>query len=216
VKKSAKTFPEESRDCTGAIDNLYHLCDEMDAATDKVFSPERGKLVSKLDKAKLMLLRTRESRHYWEAIERLLLRPWWRRVWTLQEFLVSDRLLFYCGRRSISRGTLEKAIFGIWACKGWAGDIMSRKAFYGAWNRRRMNEWYEKQKHEMGLIASLADVGDCGATDARDRIYSLRGVAKDMISSLDPKSTLEEVSPCTPIRNTQNKRISRPLLHYYN
>lgn len=179
-------FSEESKDCTGAIDNLYRLCDEMDAAT-------RDNHL--LDKKRLLLLREPASGVDWNAIERLLSRPWWRRVWTLQEFLISNHLRFYCGKSSISRRNLEDAIFTIRSCRGWDGQLMSRKAFYGAWNRRRMNQWYENRRKEMGLVAMMAYVGDCRATDERDRVYSLLGLAKDfkMIRPLDPNSTVEDV-----------------------
>ena len=182
-------FDDESRNCTGAIDNLYRLCDEMDAATDKNGS---------LDNKKLLALRQAGSGINWKAIESLLLRPWWRRVWTLQEFLISNRLTFYCGERRISRRSLGDAVYATWVCKGWDGVLMSQKAFWGAWGRRRINQWCKDRKHEMGLIAMMAYIGDYGATDERDRIYSLLGVAKDssMIGPLDPKSSVESVYRC--------------------
>lgn len=181
-----ENFGEDTRDCRGAIDNLYQLCDKIDDATRKDYS---------MDKAKLYALREPGSDIDWKAIERLLLRPWWRRVWTLQEFLISNHLRFYCGKKNISRQNLQDAVYATWACKGWDGHLMSRKAFWAAWGRRRINQWYEKRKHEMGLIAMMAYVGDCAATDERDRIYSLLGVAKDadMIRPLDPNSTVGEV-----------------------
>lgn len=127
-------FGEESRDCNGAIDNMYDLCDKLDAATRKDGS---------VDKSKMIALREPDSGIHWKAVERLLMRPWWRRVWTLQEFLISDRrrLRFYCGKRSISRKDLQDAVYAIWVCKVYDGKIMSPKAFYGAWNRRRMHQW---------------------------------------------------------------------------
>ncbi|TVY82021.1 Heterokaryon incompatibility protein 6 OR allele [Lachnellula suecica] len=177
---------EESRDCTHSIKSLYRLCDEMDKVTFKGGS---------FDREKLQKLREPESGMDWKSVERLLVRPWWRRVWTLQEFLISDHLRFYCGRKSISRKNLHDAIYSAWACRAWDDMLMSKKAFYAGWNRRRMNQWYEKRNHEIGLIAMMAYVGDCGATDERDRVYSLLGVAKDsnLVGQLDPASSVEYV-----------------------
>ena len=138
-----------------------------------------------------------ETEVNWIAIERLFLRPWWRRVWTLQEFLISDRrhLRFYCGKRSISRRDFDDAVYAIYILKVYGGKEMNWKAFYRAWNRRRMHQWYDGRKGEMGLVALMAYVGDCKASDERDRVYSLLGVANDskMMGRRDPDSSVEDV-----------------------
>ncbi|KAL5330936.1 hypothetical protein ACEPPN_000462 [Leptodophora sp. 'Broadleaf-Isolate-01'] len=114
-------FGEESRDCRHVIKNLYRLCDETENASGK------DKLASR---AAMEWLRDPKSGVDWGAVRRLLLRPWWRRVWTLQEFLISDRrnLRFYCGRNSISRHDLEEAIYATWLCKGWDAELLGRDA----------------------------------------------------------------------------------------
>jgi hypothetical protein len=56
------------------------------------------------------------------------------------------------------------------------------KAFIPAWNRRRLIRWHKYgngSTNRMGLIALMAYVGDCHATNGRDRNYSLLGLAKD-------------------------------------
>ena len=186
-EKASKTvvWLGEEGDCGGAVDGLRRLCKEMDKATRKDNS---------MDKEKLREMRGEKKGINWKAIERLLLRPWWRRVWTLQEFLISKRISFFCGKKSISRRDFQDAILATWVCKVWNG-LMDTKAFYAGWNRRRMNQWYSQRPHEMSLVAMMAYVGDSGATDERDRVYSLLGVAKDsdLIGTLDPKSTVYDV-----------------------
>lgn len=176
---------DEFGDCGNAMRDSHRLCKEMDKYTRKDGS---------LDKKKLRVLREEKSGVDWGAMERLLLRPWWRRVWTLQEFLISKHVWFYCGKQSISSLALQDAIYVMWACKVWNG-LMSTQAFYAGWNRRRMDQWQEKRPREMGLVAILAYVGDSGATDERDRVYSVLGVAKDgdLMRTLHPDSTAEDV-----------------------
>ncbi|KAH7333365.1 heterokaryon incompatibility protein-domain-containing protein [Rhexocercosporidium sp. MPI-PUGE-AT-0058] len=181
-------FGEESRDCRYAIENLYRLCDEMERASGNDKAANR---------AAMEWLRDPKSGLDWGAVRGLLLRPWWRRVWTLQEFLISDRsgMRFYCGRNSISRHDLESAIYATWLCKGWDPQLLGKEAHEAGWNRRRMSQWYNERKYEMGLVAMLAYVGDSGVTNAEDRIYSLLGIAKDahLVGSLDPGSSVEQV-----------------------
>ncbi|KAG4437090.1 hypothetical protein IFR05_007424 [Cadophora sp. M221] len=181
-------FGEESRNCQNAIKNLYRLCDEMDSANGK----DKG-----ANRATMEWLRDPKSGIDWGAVRRLLLRPWWRRVWTLQEFLIGGRrnLTFYCGKNSISRYYLEGAIYAIWLSKGWDAELLGRDAYEAGWNRRRMSQWYNERKHEMGLVAMLAYVGDSGVTNAEDRIYSLLGIAKDahLVDPFDSESSVEVV-----------------------
>jgi hypothetical protein len=38
----------------------------------------------------------------WAALEKLFSRPWWTRVWTVQEYIVPDELIMYCGNKSFT------------------------------------------------------------------------------------------------------------------
>lgn len=119
-----RLFIEEARNCRGAVKTLYRLCDEMESTNGK------GKAESR---AAMEWLRDPKSGVDWGALRSLLLRPWWRRVWTLQEFLISDRrsLRFYCGRESISRHDLEGGIYATWLCKGWDKELLGKEAHEG-------------------------------------------------------------------------------------
>lgn len=179
-------LPEESRDCTRAIDTLERLEWERFKSTPN----DRP-----LERKDIRHLRDSEHPINWKSVERLLLRPWWRRVWTLQEFLICDKVMIHCGYRYISRRSLQVAMFALWAVGAADGLLMDPRAFYGGWNRRRINQWYRKRKDEMGLVAMLAYVGDCGATDDRDRVYSLLGVARDsdMIGQINTRDSVDIV-----------------------
>jgi hypothetical protein len=116
----------------------------------------------------------------WTALEKLFARPWWTRVWTVQEFILSKIVVFRCGTLEMPRSLLRKAIHVIWACRN------EPLKYDGPWNRIRLHEWYmnfgedeDTKSQSVSLTATLAYLGNHQATDPRDRIYSLCGIAKD-------------------------------------
>jgi hypothetical protein len=120
------------------------------------------------------------------AVTNLLYRPWWTRVWTLQEFVLPKEARLYCGSRSISRGKFKSAIYSIFLCSTISNDfeneLVPRDAFTGAFNRRRIHQLHTKPNSKgIGLIAVMAYLGDHAATDSRDRIFSVLG----MVTSRD-------------------------------
>lgn len=117
----------------------------------------------------------------WTALEKFFARPWWTRVWTVQEFILSKHVVFCCGPLEMSRSLFQEAIVAIWECRGVAG-----LNYDGAWNRMRLHQWYltfgedeDTKSQSPSLTATLAYLGNHQATDPRDRIYSLCGIVKD-------------------------------------
>ncbi|KAH7075939.1 heterokaryon incompatibility protein-domain-containing protein [Paraphoma chrysanthemicola] len=114
------------------------------------------------------------------AVEKLFARPWWTRVWTVQEFILSKHVVFRCGTLEMSRSLFRNAIHLIWECRN--NELKSD----GPWNRIRLHEWYayfgedeDTKSQSASLTATLAYLGNHQATDPRDRIYSLCSLAKD-------------------------------------
>lgn len=177
--------PETPGDCKNAVRDLHRLSDSLSSEGNQ----------EKKQSKKLQKLREEDSGLDWKSLKCLLMRPWWRRVWTLQEFLISNHVRFFCGAKSISRRKMMKAIYAAWICKAWDQHLLDKSAFYAGWNRRRMNQWFSKREGEIGLVAMMAYVGDSGATDERDRVYSLLGIARDrdLVRIVDPEFTVEDV-----------------------
>ena len=123
----------------------------------------------------------------WQALQNLLLRPWWTRAWTLQEFVIAPELEIYCGRKSIRRSRFKSAMYVIWLREGMNHKPFLPEGYDSAWNRRRLHMWYTIGEHEsmdnnssqVLLLAMMAYIGNCKATDPRDYIYSLLSLAKD-------------------------------------
>jgi hypothetical protein len=118
------------------------------------------------------------DRTKWRAVERLLLLPWWRRVWTLQEYIIAREFDFYCGKENMSREDFKVASYSIYLCRHIDETLLTLQAWQPMWNRRRLYMWY-RNKSEMQLLSLVAYGSDSQATNPRDRIYALLGLAKD-------------------------------------
>lgn len=119
----------------------------------------------------------------WRVLRDLLQRPWWRRVWTIQEFILPRRLVFFCGNKHMSHSQFPKAMYAISCCNP-DESLMGSNTRNAAWNRRRLRQWSERQRRskqqspiEMSLIALVAYTSDCFVTNPKDRIYALLGLA---------------------------------------
>jgi hypothetical protein len=64
---------------------------------------------------------------------------------TLQEFVLPNEARLYCGAANISRGKFKSAIYSIFLCSTMSTEfeheLVPRKAFDGAFNRRRIHQW---------------------------------------------------------------------------
>jgi heterokaryon incompatibility protein (HET) len=61
----------------------------------------------------------------WTAIDSLLRRPWFTRVWVQQELHLADEAIFHCGAEEISREKLRRATFTLYT-KQKLGPVVSR------------------------------------------------------------------------------------------
>lgn len=180
---------EKSANSDDAMDFLVFLGRKRRQAAVAAGNDER--LLSK--KMNALGLRTEKYESNWTAVNELFLRPWWTRVWTLQELILSPRVTFYCGSKSLSLSDLRPALYGLNLCSGSEGFPISRAAFHATWNRRRLVQWFRNSgshnSNRLGgisLIAIMAYFSDNNATDPRDRIYSLLGLAADAEAIIRP------------------------------
>ena len=112
----------------------------------------------------------------WKAVESLLSRKWWERMWTLQEFLLCQKVAFYCGRSKITREDMHAGVVGVWRWQQRDNSLIQREAYEKAWNRFRLLKWYDQIKDNMPLVGTMAYTATLRATDSKDRLYSLLGV----------------------------------------
>ncbi|KAF2464828.1 uncharacterized protein BDR25DRAFT_346406 [Lindgomyces ingoldianus] len=173
---------EEESDCLGAVEFLKQIAD----------------LKSALETSEVLREQIRDKKFavQWDAVGKLLSRSWWTRVWTLQEFILPREAKFYCGSSSISRCNFKLAMYSIHLCKSHDHKLVPRHAFDAAWNRRRIHQWFTKS-NGINLVATMAYLGNHGATDSRDRIYSVLGIITDhdrrLVGDPEYKSGVEQV-----------------------
>lgn len=135
----------------------------------------------------------------WEALENLLLRGWWSRVWTMQEFILPRYLSFWCGLKTVSRMAVADALWFFYLCRPNA--LHGCPAFINGWHRRRVHEWYRNSSapesrpyFRMSLVALASYCSNNYASNDRDKLYGLCGLTPDIkLINIDYSLTVEEV-----------------------
>lgn len=115
----------------------------------------------------------------WRLLEVLLMKPWWRRVWTLQEFVVPEEVTFYCGNKSMDRLRFQDNVSAVCYCHPPLA-LINDQATYTAWNRRWLRQWHESRPEKASLLALMNCTAESEATDPRDKIYSVLVLANDV------------------------------------
>ncbi len=92
------------------------------------------------------------------ACKIFLARPYWRRVWILQEIAVAAEIQVYCGARTVSWASIHKALSMLSSAR-----IPKFEAFRAAFRKRRFDT----------LLQVLYATRYSLATDERDKLYAL-------------------------------------------
>jgi hypothetical protein len=117
---------------------------------------------------------------YATAIGNLFRRPWWYRIWTVQESILGPSLLFICGRRQMSAAMLFALSQGyVKHSTSCCQDFFWKKVDYsyleamivlyklGLWRRRKFGS---------PLVNLLGSFTPRYCTDPRDKVYGLLGL----------------------------------------
>ncbi|KAI0480074.1 heterokaryon incompatibility protein-domain-containing protein [Xylariaceae sp. FL0804] len=113
----------------------------------------------------------------WKALEQLLERPWWRRVWTFQEFILPKSVTVWCGKASISRETLFSATYVLWRMGKPKDSMIAKESWRAAWERRRV--WKRAGKISAESLPSLMAYNSYNEVQQpADRIYGVSSLAQ--------------------------------------
>ncbi|KAI0425119.1 hypothetical protein F5Y09DRAFT_352720 [Xylaria sp. FL1042] len=140
-----------------------------------------------------------ENDSRWKDLELLLRLPWWRRVWTFQEFILPKNVVLWCGRKHISREALcRHATYAIWLCK--PNHLLDHESWQPLWERRRVLQHVTRKPSGVtsSLLALMSYNGSNGVTDPVDRIYGVLGAVTD---DKDLK-LVRKLDYCVGIRST--------------
>lgn len=131
----------------------------------------------------------RMSNINFRSTQKILQRPWFRRVWVLQEAALNENVTFYCGKESIPKyilwagarmvvalmnkvASLERATFG---------DSVAQTDFIS----RRTLDFITRSEKRLPLVTLLAETSlNLGkwayeSTDPRDRVFAILGFSSD-------------------------------------
>ncbi|KAI9774149.1 MAG: hypothetical protein M1840_005242 [Geoglossum simile] len=135
----------------------------------------------------------------WTTISEFLARPWFLRVWIIQEAVCARKLTFVCGSWTMDRGMLLYAVQlgGVHALPLCGGSISKfAEARNGRTNIELIFELLSGSlaSDRKSLVPSLLDVARRSkhqkATDPRDNIYALLGLSnEDSVPGLQPDYT---------------------------
>ncbi|CZT00745.1 hypothetical protein WAI453_009163 [Rhynchosporium graminicola] len=104
----------------------------------------------------------------WEAIRNLLKRPWFERLWVVQEAHLARKGLFLCGDEQLDWITFRYAILTLWYNKAASWSLPSVMRLIG-----NLVEFLPN-KHPISDI--LYQVYGRSCTDSRDRVYGIHGL----------------------------------------
>jgi hypothetical protein len=119
----------------------------------------------------------------WRALRALTERPYWRRVWIIQELGLAPKVTFYCGESDCEVASIGKMIelqasayvLRMWSLYGLDSPEPIEDEFYAV--RRVLNTRQtlgaRASSHENSLTGLLAQTADSKATDPRDKVYGL-------------------------------------------
>lgn len=160
---------EESDDTDRAIDFIELLNETIRQQT---CSPEEIRAIFHQD----------QYHPHWAALTNFFQRRWWTRIWTLQEYAIPASVSFWYGMRSVGRSAVEGALMG--ADQYTALAFKGTAAFRHGFNRRRVQRLHDLGQEpgtKLGRsLVALAAYSSCfEATDDRDRLYGIKGLATD-------------------------------------
>ena len=122
------------------------------------------------------------------GLEDILKRPYWRRVWIIQELVAASKVVLRCGFQSLDWDQLIRAS----ACLNiWHADINRQLRESGSservsWrphkahridNTRGFQVNKDRQRHLLNLWSTHKM---CAASDPRDKVFALLGLADDL------------------------------------
>ncbi|KAI0142307.1 HET-domain-containing protein [Hypoxylon sp. NC0597] len=109
----------------------------------------------------------------------LLCRPWWKRMWTLQESVLCKQVVCYCGSKSFPLDyfyTLAYFIYFSANFDSWPGLLTDSKvSLRETWRIADLRDHFSK-KGRISLLLALDSSWNRKASDAKDKVIGLLGL----------------------------------------
>jgi Heterokaryon incompatibility protein (HET) len=140
----------------------------------------------------------------WAGFRKLLQRPWFSRLWVLQEIVLSQTAILVCGNNSVTWrmfslictlvDAYDRQFPGEQSHLRGAGTKMTQMALYyaersGFGGSPELAEGFKNMRSEKKhtrLINLMRNLRNRGVTDAHDKVYGVLGIASDVDPLLFP------------------------------
>ena len=152
---------------------------------------------------------TLESAELRNHLCRLFSLAWWKRTWTIQEFVLAQDLVFQCGLRRISRRTMYLARENFWAhkdrcCPPRLFDVRDQEtgmSLQAAFEVPARLDYISKSRGDCySVLTPIATFCGSGVTDSRDRVYGMLGLGTGPYSKLvNPNYYLAPEQVCVEV-----------------
>ena len=109
----------------------------------------------------------------WKALQILFLRPWFARLWVIQEVNVSRSVTIYCHNSEISAADFMTGV----ECANELGPLWAFSNNMSLTNPFRVLKNQSQDVERPSLISLLAGFSYFQASDQRDKVYALLGLA---------------------------------------
>ena len=152
--------------------------DDSDAAIDSIVSfrdfPDFPEKEETQETQRTQFRHQNYPEVHWQAVFHLLERPWWRRIWVIQEVLRSRRSILRCGKREVDLELFVHFVTGVFKTFEEA-QALSQHPFFGILDR-----WYDHKRIINSCGFSLESLLDLTygfqVSVRRDKIFALLGM----------------------------------------
>ncbi|KAI1036460.1 hypothetical protein LB503_003341 [Fusarium chuoi] len=111
-----------------------------------------------------------------DALRNFFLRPWFTRVWVIQEVFLSSEKTMYCGEKEIPWSAMENVKHYL---------VNTRLQFRLPYVASKASKSIAVENAERFMFYALLDSRHCEVTDPRDKIYSLLPILESHNRALD-------------------------------
>ena len=107
---------------------------------------------------------------------RVLRRPWFKRVWVIQEVTLNSNVAISCGEDRINFPVFEHCIDRIWNFLDYPDWTEAAAGLLAVTRLLALRDTYQRQG-KVSYETLLETSFHCEATDFRDKVYAFRGIA---------------------------------------
>jgi hypothetical protein len=146
--------------------------------------------ITKEDSASIVMqpLAAPYDRDPWTALECLFKRPWWSRLWAIQEATTQADTMFICGNHMVDWKMLlcAVALFYHLCEQAWFSSL-KQETLAGPVRLTNFRYTRHNRPQDLRMLSMFYDFSKFKSTDARDKIYAVLGLAVDY----DPRGDLK-------------------------